>query len=243
MAESLENPSPDHADFVSDAFALLTTSTCGILSTVSGSTSGYPFGSVVPYCLDYDGIPIVLISSIAEHTRNIKQDSRASLIALDGLDGDVQARSRVTLIGDFQQLSAESVEGAERYYRYFPESRDYHKTHNFSFYKIHSIRIRYIGGFGAIHWIAPEKFHAPNVFSVDEELSMINHMNEDHIDAMARYCELADLTVAKNGLTMAGVDQTGFHIKAGQHLHRFQFENYADTTMKVRQELVKMAKR
>ena len=44
----------------------------GILSTHSVEAQGYPFGSVTPYCFDRKGRPVILISLIAQHTKNIK---------------------------------------------------------------------------------------------------------------------------------------------------------------------------
>ncbi len=45
----------------------------GVLSTHSKSMPGFPFGSVVPYCLDDQGRPLILISRIAQHTHNLQK--------------------------------------------------------------------------------------------------------------------------------------------------------------------------
>jgi len=74
----------------------------GTLATISADpgTKGYPFGSVVPYALDDAGGPIVRIADIAQHTRNLKADPRASLLVRpEPTDGDPQATWRVTLVG------------------------------------------------------------------------------------------------------------------------------------------------
>jgi putative heme iron utilization protein len=52
-----------------------------VLSTISLDVPGYPFGSLTPYCFDENGQPIVYISLIAQHTRNIMADPRLSLTA------------------------------------------------------------------------------------------------------------------------------------------------------------------
>lgn len=49
----------------------------GVLSTHSKSMPGFPFGSVVPYCLDADGNPLILISRIAQHTHNLQKTPSA----------------------------------------------------------------------------------------------------------------------------------------------------------------------
>lgn len=60
---------------VKEARKLLLSEYQAILSTHSVDVSGYPFGSVVPYCLNKNGEPIILISSIAQHTKNILSDA------------------------------------------------------------------------------------------------------------------------------------------------------------------------
>ena len=74
----------------------------GVLSTMSIDVPGYPFGSVAPYCADAQSRPVIYISQIAQHTRNILADSRLSLTVVDNNadSDDVQARGRVTLIAN-----------------------------------------------------------------------------------------------------------------------------------------------
>src|SRR5690606_2377623 len=78
----------------------------GVLSTQSKALPGYPFGSVVPYCLDEQGRPLILISRIAQHTRNLQQDGRCSLLVGERGAADIQAAGRLTLLADAQQLQA-----------------------------------------------------------------------------------------------------------------------------------------
>ena len=68
----------------------------GVLSTISVDLPGYPFGSVTPYCADEQGRPVLYISHIAQHTRNILADSRVSLTVFEMTRGvtDVQAQGR-----------------------------------------------------------------------------------------------------------------------------------------------------
>src|SRR5207247_8117981 len=74
----------------------------GVLSSMSLDVPGYPFGSVTPYCADDQCRPIIYISQIAQHTRNVIADRRVSLTVVESNEGsdDVQARGRVTCIGD-----------------------------------------------------------------------------------------------------------------------------------------------
>lgn len=163
-----------------EARALLLRNTEAILSTNSVEMPGYPFGSVVPYCLDGTGNPVILISRIAQHTKNILADPKVSMITIEQGVDDVQVGGRLTWVADVVSLKgAEAEEAAIRYSRFFPKSKDYHTVHDFDFYRLELVRARYIGGFGKIHWVSPENIVLENAFSAESEQGMINHMNED----------------------------------------------------------------
>ena len=127
----------------------------GALSTQSKAMPGFPFGSVVPYCLDEQGRPLILISRIAQHTHNLRKDPKCSLMVGERGAEDVQAVGRLTYLAEAEQLTeaAAIAAAAERYYRYFPEARGYDTAHDFDFWVLNPVRHRYIGGFGAIHWL------------------------------------------------------------------------------------------
>src|SRR5207245_1393100 len=129
----------------------------GVLSTISVDVPGYPFGSVTPYCADRQCRPVIYISRIAQHTRNILADRRVSLTVFDsnGSSDDIQARGRITCIADAHPLGRDEEDTRERYFRYFPSSRQYAATHDFEFFGLDLVRIRFIGGFGQIYWIEP----------------------------------------------------------------------------------------
>ncbi|HEX3171590.1 MAG TPA: pyridoxamine 5'-phosphate oxidase family protein, partial [Burkholderiales bacterium] len=78
----------------------------GVLSTLSKKFAGYPFGSVVPCVTDHAARPVILISGLAEHTKNIAADARVSLLVRDA-DIDPQEGARLTLIGDARPAGAD----------------------------------------------------------------------------------------------------------------------------------------
>ena len=104
-----------------DARKLLLGEYHGILSTHSQDVPGYPFGSVMPYCLDADGQPIILISRIAQHTKNVEADPRVSLIISQSGVDDVHTGGRLTWLGDVEKLEADQ-DLQDRYYSFFPSS-------------------------------------------------------------------------------------------------------------------------
>ncbi|MGH8486265.1 MAG: pyridoxamine 5'-phosphate oxidase family protein, partial [Pseudomonas sp.] len=76
----------------------------GVLSTHSKSMPGFPFGSVVPYCLDAEGNPLILISRIAQHTHNLQKDPKCSLLVGEREAEDVQAVGRLTVLAEAHKL-------------------------------------------------------------------------------------------------------------------------------------------
>tara|TARA_R110002111_G_scaffold10681_2_gene34039 strand:+ start:1536 stop:2246 length:711 start_codon:yes stop_codon:yes gene_type:complete len=214
----------------------------GVLSTHSIDLPGYPFGSITPYCLNQEGQAVILISTIAQHTRNIIADNKVSLIAFDDQADDSQAAGRVTYIGNAIEMTDEAM--ADRYYRFYPNSRHFHKTHDFNFYTIELVRARYIGGFGEIYWVEIGDFLKQNPFSFSEETAMVEHMNSDHQTAMNHYCDLFNIAFSQDTLpSLAGVDSEGFYLRVAGQIHRIQFDHSVSNTMEVRQALVDLARK
>lgn len=135
----------------------------GVLSTYSVDVEGFPFGSVTPYSLTENHNPLIFISNIAQHTKNIIKDNRVSLIILENMqDGskDPQKHGRASILGRATPLETTGEENEGKYQRYFqrfPESESYKDTHGFQLYEITPVRIRFIGGFGKIFWLEPEQ--------------------------------------------------------------------------------------
>ncbi len=214
-----------------------------MLSTLSVDMDGFPFGSVVPYCLDRQGRPIVLISDIAQHTKNVVADPRACLTVVAGGD-DVQASGRLSVLARAERVEDGLEDAAERYYRHFPASTDYHRVHGFFFVRLEPVRLRWIGGFGNIRWIAPGEFLVANPFARGQEAAIVQHMNDDHSETMRGYCRrLAGLRVAEGEVVaMAGIDAEGFDLLVAGRLVRLAFEEAVATPGEARERLVAMAK-
>ena len=212
----------------------------GVLSTHSIDVEGYPFGSIAPYVLDYDGQPAILISEIAQHTRNIKHNNRVSLTVFDPLSEDPQAGSRLTWIGDAEPIERSETDIRERYLRYFPSAESYFETHDFSFYRIRLKRARFIGGFGQIFWIEPDAMLLENPFRKTER-GIVEHMNRDHQKALFHYCVLSGSENVE-AVTMIGIDSEGFDMLADKRKLRIDFDSPIHTSEEARAALVKLAR-
>jgi hypothetical protein len=222
------------------ARALLHTQRHGGLATLSVEVPGYPFGSITPYALDSEGAPLILISTIAQHTKNILADSRVSLTVHDTTAPDPQEGARLTWIGDAAVVPEQETAAHARYRAYFPHTADYSQTHDFALYRIHLKRARFIGGFGRIYWLEPQELLRPNPFAATET-GIVSHMNKDHAHNLAAYCKaFKDMTPTQ--VVMQGIDADGFDVLAdGRHL-RFTFDRPISTPEEARMAMVQLAK-
>ncbi len=221
--------------YIFDAKTLVRQQHSGVLSTHSQSVQGYPFGSVVPYFMTTEGNLIIYISQIAQHTRNIKGNTKVSMTMFDSGQNDSQAAGRVTLLGDAELIDNEDV--TAQYLRLFPQAKGYQQTHDFMFYQIKAERIRYIGGFGKIFWInksdwlslAEQWHHASN--------EIVQHMNDDHQDAMSLIVAHQFGLRAKKVIMLSAFFE-GVHIQADDHIVYCPFDQLCTTAKQVREQLV-----
>lgn len=186
---------------------------CGVLSTMSIDIEGYPFGSLVTYHLSHEGLPLFLISSIAQHTKNILQNNKVSLTIFDFKNENVQSAGRITIIGNAIKFNQE--EDIKRYFTYFPDHSQYQKTHDFNFYTIDIQRIRYIGGFGKIFWVEKEDWKSPIPEWANNEAKFINHVNQDHQNELISICQKS-LTSTIKDFSLLMVDSDGMIVTTNQ---------------------------
>ncbi|MFA6120060.1 MAG: pyridoxamine 5'-phosphate oxidase family protein [Sideroxydans sp.] len=187
----------------------------GALSTLSKKFDGHPFGSITPYMVDHDGSLLILISGLAEHTKNILSDSRVSLITHDQNDPHIQTQGRVTLVGN-ATFDPERERCGKRYLRYFPEAQTYFDMADFNFFRIVPFAIRYIGGFGDIHWVKADNYRMTSYPLISEELSL-----------------LKEFDTAKE-IALIGVDCDGFDIRVDGKVVRSDFTEIVLDTVQAR---------
>lgn len=213
----------------------------GILSTHSAKFEGYPFGSVAPFVLNHQGMPTILISSIAEHTKNIMQNAKVSLVVFDN-ENDLQANARLTLLAKAEQTDKNNELMRARYLRYIPQAAQYFDMHDFSFYTLYITQARYIAGFGKMGWVEGEAMQIPSNPLFVEEPSILTHMNADHGENLKAYCQHFN-NVKTNNAEMIGIDSLGFDVRGDTDtLLRFNFDAPISDAQEARSALVAMAK-
>jgi putative heme iron utilization protein len=220
-----------------DARRYLRAHTLGVLSTHSASVSGYPFGSVVPFVTDHAARPVILISALAEHTRSLLRDPRASLVVHDFSVADA-AGPRLTLVGDASPCP--DAAGGARYVRFFPEATRLLELGGFSFWQLEPVKALFIRGFGNIDWLPGEALSPPSHALGEAEAEIVAHMNEHHASALADYCRYVH-DMHTSTPRMIGIDCDGFDVRAGERVLRFAFESVVCNAADARQALVKLA--
>jgi putative heme iron utilization protein len=120
------------------ARALLAAESVGVLSTISVHRPGFPYGSVTPYALSARGAPVLLLSKLAAHTKNLLADPRASLFVGDrSAAEDPQAGARISLLGRVAPVAAEDQPDARaRYLGAWPRAAEYLALGDFSFWRL-----------------------------------------------------------------------------------------------------------
>jgi putative heme iron utilization protein len=136
------------------ARGLLRTERHGVLATLSRRREGWPFASLAPYALSAAGEPLLLLSDLAEHTRNLVVDPRASLFVRDSsaMAHDPQAGARLTLLGRVEPVD-DPADAQQRYVARHPSAAEYLGLSDFRFFVLRVTEARYIGGFGDMGWI------------------------------------------------------------------------------------------
>ena len=152
--------------------SLLHEASYATLATHSQQLIGHPYASVLPYVPDDAHCPIIMVSALAEHTKNLLADRRVSLSVHDSGRANVQAVARATVLGE-----AERIEPGElllaRYFRYQPDAEPYLAL-DFMFFRIRPTRLRYIAGIGKMGWLTSEDMQAARSLPIDTEQELIN---------------------------------------------------------------------
>lgn len=225
---------------LAEAKLLLRTSEVGVISTISKNLRGYPFGSVTPYISDSEGHLYFYISDIAQHASNMQADSRMSLtIYQQKSEGDQNENARLTVVGDCEPMQGnEHDDMLARYVRRYPDAKAYEQAHDFKMWKVKIKRVRYIGGFGKIFWLEKDEWMSTgNPWDKSAEDAMIEHMDDDHQDAMALI--LAQHTgVYDDEVTMSGIQTDGCYLRSKGNNIFVPFESLCVEQGDARKQLV-----
>jgi hypothetical protein len=233
------------ADFSAQRLArsLLRRSRQGALATLVPG-SGDPYCSLVNLASNWDGSPILLISRLALHTRNILADSRVSLMLDERAEGDPLEGARIMLAGRAEQAAdADEEVFRRRYLNAHPSAEVFVNFKDFSFFRIRPAGAHLVAGFGRIVDLTPEQF-LTDISDADAlleaEQGAIEHMNADHRDAMNLYATQL-LGAEEADWRCTGCDSEGMDMQAGAQTLRLDFPERVTGPGELRKMLVRLA--
>lgn len=167
-----------------EARTLVAQTNVATLATLSDD--GTPWASLVSYAALENGSPVLLVSTLAEHGRNLERDPRASLVVASAEPRkDPLAAGRVTLAGRVARPAGETAETARAaYVASVPTANIYAEFGDFSFYVLEVERVRWVGGYGRMDSADAEAYANAEADPVGEARAAITHLNDDHADAL-----------------------------------------------------------
>lgn len=125
----------------------------GALATIAREPAGFPFATLVAVAFDGQGRPLLLLSGLAEHTKNLEQDGRASLLVTEPSEAPLAA-GRMTLLGPCEKVPAEEVDAARAaFLAVHPDAAQYAGFADFAFWRLAVEGVRWVGGFGRMEWL------------------------------------------------------------------------------------------
>jgi putative heme iron utilization protein len=225
------------------ARSLLRRSRQGALATLMAN-SGDPYCSLVNVASHPDGAPILLISRLALHTKNILADARVSLMLDERAQGDPLEGSRIMLAGRAEEAGEdEAAILRQRYLNAHPSAEVFVNFKDFSFFRVRPTAAHLVAGFGRIVDLKPEQFLtdiSDAASLLEAEQGAIDHMNADHRDAMNLYAtRLLGAEPAEWRCT--GCDPDGIDMQAGPATLRLDFPHRIVTPAALRQILKQLA--
>jgi heme oxygenase (biliverdin-IX-beta and delta-forming) len=233
------------ADFSAPKLArsLLRRSRQGALATLMPG-SGDPYCSLVNVASYCDGSPILLISRLALHTKNILSDARVSLMLDERAEGDPLEGARIMLAGRAEQADApDEAILRRRYLNAHPSAEAFVNFKDFSFFRVRPAGAHLVAGFGRIVDLKPEQFLtdiSDAAALLEAEQGAIDHMNADHRDAMNLYATRL-LGAEEADWRCTGCDPDGMDMQAGARTLRLEFPERVTGAGELRKMLVKLA--
>jgi putative heme iron utilization protein len=222
--------------------ALLRRSRGGALATLMMG-SGDPYCSLVNVASHSDGSPILLISRLAIHTKNLLADARVSLMLDERAEGDPLEGSRIMLSGQAEEVASDRAVVRYRYLNAHPTAEAFVDFKDFSFFRIRLTGAHLVAGFGRIIDLKPAEF-VTDISDAGElleaEQGAVEHMNTDHQEALGLYATRL-LGAEPGDWRCSGVDPDGIDLQAGARTLRLDFPDRVIGPGELRKMLVRLA--
>lgn len=222
--------------------SLLRRSRQGALATLM-TGSGDPYCSLVNVASHPDGSPILLISRLALHTKNLLADARVSLMLDERVEGDPLEGSRIMLAGHAEEITDDRDIVRQRYLAAHPTAEVFVDFKDFLFFRIRPAGTHLVAGFGRILDLKPSQFLTDISDAgalLEAEQSAVEHMNTDHQEALGLYATRL-LGASVYDWRCSGIDPDGIDLQAGNKTLRLDFPERITGPGELRKILVRLA--
>jgi putative heme iron utilization protein len=214
IALGMARPTPQTDTPALQARAIMRAADRAALATSQG---GWPFASLVLVALDHDATPLLLISDLSEHAKNIKAERRVSLL-FDGTQGldDPLRGPRVTVLGEASPVDDQRL--TSRFLARHHAAELYAGFADFHLHRVSVTRAHLVAGFGRIHWVeARELLVTPDSSFAREEPATLAAVNTEPkiVDAVVR-----SLGLDGDGWRITGLDPEGLDLRRAGSIAR-----------------------
>lgn len=194
----------------------------GSLGTLDRET-GFPITTLVSVATDLDGAPVILVSGLSHHTKNLHVDPRCSLLLSEGGRGDPLAHPRLTLTAIAEKVEDTPIR--RRFLARHPKAKLYVDFPDFAFYRLSPRVMQLNGGFarafdGDGRLILSET--GDRSAFAELEANAVAHLNEDHAEALELYARVL-CGMGTGHWRATGLDPDGLDLALGERTARISF--------------------
>lgn len=213
-------------------------------ATLATQLDGQPFASLVTPACGPDLAPLLWLSTLSEHTRQLLREPRCALLFTGPAEeANPQTAPRVTLTGIAERIEEPTLKA--RWLARHPYAAIYADFGDFSLWKVKPGGALMVGGFARakrlrMAELLPDSAAVAAIAAA--EAGILQHVNTDHPDAVAAIAQ--GLLGGGSGawrLTAADVD--GLDLALGERVLRLDFSAPADGPESIREELIRAARR
>jgi len=201
------------------------------LATALHNQSGWPYVSLVTVACDCDGSPLLLLSDLSDHTRNLNSETRASLLFEEASGkANPQTGPRVSVLGRIEK--SDLYRHRRRFLARHQSAKLYAGFGDFSIYRMTVERAHYVAGFGRAHWIDRDALLVDACAAEDiaaGEPGMLDRMNAKRADYATLYAQRL-LGRRGDGWTLAGIDPDGCDLRRKNTLARLDFPHMVENS-------------
>lgn len=232
-----------------EARTVVAAANVGTLASLSDD--GTPWASIVTFGATDAGEPVLVVSTMAEHGRNLAREPRCSVAIAESVPPgeDPLDRARITLAGHvIVPEGAEADSALEAHAAHYPYARGYATYADFTTYVLRVERVRWVGGFARMSTVDAADYASAEVDPTALGAGYAReHLNADHADAVLLWAQTlggyADATEA----TCEAIDRYGVDLRVqtprGQAPVRVGFAEPAQSPGELRSATVALTER